>query len=520
MINLKIWVFHPRRKRYSAGDRRDWEKKLKRFFVACDLGTTVIKAGVVDYDRGLIGVAAKAAPAYEMPMGAFDAREYLGTLCKLIRELRAKGGVRGEELAGIVLSSQRSTTVLLDEHNNPLGPALSWQSAVCERLSSEFYDRFGRKRYLQVSGLPPSAIYTAAKLAHSAQSEPHLLRRTRKVALLPAYVYTALGAEDVVSDVSGASASGLFDLEKGTWSREITDAIGIQTEQLPALAPAGARVGELSDRGAELTGLPRGLPLLLGGADQQCAALGAGLLESRQGLISLGTAGVIQIALEQLPLQRAQGLLHMCHAAPNRWVLEGFTGTLGGAFEWAARLLGLNGVPALESLARSSPDCPGSTLFLPFLAGIGTPDYSAETRGAFFGLGLESAPRTLASAVLRGGAYELRRILEEMQKNQGVARLAAVGGGATPYFLQLVADVTGFQVDSLEQSEAALLGAAALGFSSLEEAPSLAEMVVRFAPPVVQGFRPRASSSREEEQYRRYCHAVASVKSLHEGNAS
>lgn len=202
------------------------------------------------------------------------------------------------------------------------------------------------------------------------------------------------------------------------------------------------------------------------------------------------------------------GVLVLAHVVPGRWVLEGFVPSSGSAVAWASRCLGLEGPAALEALAEEARS--EGPLFLPFLAGVGTPDLTGAPRGRLVGLHLGVGPAELARAVLEGVVFEARRALESMAASTEIATLRVVRGSATAAGLRRLADGMGLELTVTEAGrEASLLGAAALAFrgAGRERPPGWppSGALERVAP------GPSAAARQAlEARYRRYLRAVAS----------
>jgi xylulokinase len=138
-----------------------------------------------------------------------------------------------------------------------------------------------------------------------------------------------------------------------------------------------------------------------------------------------------------------------------------------------------------ELAAGAAPGCKG-LLFLPYLATAATPHWNADARAAFIGLSLAHGKEELTRAVMEGVALEIRDMMQQwLQRNMEV-KVLRIGGGATRSALwnQIQADVYGIPVQTVEETESTVLGAAILAgvgagiFNSIEEG---VENMVRIA---------------------------------------
>ena len=131
----------------------------------------------------------------------------------------------------------------------------------------------------------------------------------------------------------------------------------------------------------------------------------------------------------------------------------------------AARLAGSDPHRLLEDAARRLPEGSDGVVFLPYLMGERSPVWDDKASGAFVGLSLFHTRAHLYRAVLEGVSYALRHNMEAGAKGAGslADRLIVVGGAAhSDLWMQIIADVTGYPVVTIEQEVEAPLGAALL----------------------------------------------------------
>ncbi len=430
-----------------------------------DLGTTSIKAALVDESGRFSASRACPAPPLDAGAGTFDALEYCRLVFDLIRgTLQDASG----SVAAVSLSSQRATILALGSDGVPLAPACSWLSSRCAPAATRFYESLGDGRFRALTGLLPSPIYSIAKLAGGElpQGPP-----VASYADLQSFVLRQLGADALFIDPSNASALGLCELARPAWSRELCAALELSEAVLPRITAAGSVVGGVSDRTSDATGLASGTPLVLGGGDQQCAVLGAGAFDSGRLALSLGTSAALSGPVMQVPAPPPEGLIAGHHVVPGQWVVEGFIPTFGAAADWAAQALGLGDVDAL-SLCAGEVDDSGGLTFLPSLAGTGSPDFDGISRGAWLGLSTDTRPPQMARAVFEGLASELERVASCFFPVAPLAGVRAVGGGSRgALLLQLIADTLAVDLTVCAHGDAALLGAAALAWSGVGRYP-------------------------------------------------
>ncbi len=432
--------------------------------IGLDMGTTRVKGGAFDAGGTLLASSGLSAPPLSDWRGllSFDADRYL---LRVVQVLSAVAGDLPDDAVPVALSlsSQRATVVPLAEGSEGL-PAISWQDTNGADDLSRVCAGMGEGRFRSVTGLPPSALWSVSKiLAVRRALEEEGGRPVRGMMLLHDSVLEGLGADRAVTDPSSASLTGLFDVRGLEWSGELLEAAGLDRVMLPDVLPAGTVCGTL-DRGiASAAGLPDDLPLVVGGGDQQCAALGMGCSERGEAALCLGTAAVLSCPVEE-PVTDGGGFFCTAHVVPGRWVIEGIQNSFASSLDWAGALLGHPEPAVREELALGAPRGASGVRFLPFLAGIGSPDYDDRTFGAFMGIRGSTGSAELLRAVYEGVLLESRRVLDAAGRAVPIERLVLGGGPTTGSATGLMAEVLGRGIQVSGRTQASLTGAAALAW--------------------------------------------------------
>lgn len=488
--------------------------------ICIDMGTTRIKGGALDAEGGIVSLSSVPVP----PIGdwrgflAFDAEVYfervLGVLREIAEHLGDPCGVRA-----IALTSQRATIVPVRADGTAAGPGLSWQDTSGAGDFDSWLSRCGPGRFTDITCLPPSALWSAAKVLRLRDQAPDIFRSTARLALLHDFVLHGLGTEDYVTDPSNASLTGFLDLRRRCWSGELLDTSGISESLLPALRPAGSVCGILGSGAASATGLPEGTLLVTGGGDQQCAALGIGAFEAGEAGLCLGTAAVLSCPTEMPPPGALGGFFCTAHATETGCVLEGIHNAFAASLNWAGAALGVRTARArMRAVGRSRPGANG-VRFLPFLSGIGSPDYDAETAGTFLGLRPTHVSADLVRSVYEGVLFETRRLLEAASGLASVRRVLIGGILMGGKLEQMLADILGCEIEVASATEISLRGAAALAWTGAGRYPTVKDAARRIAGRKYRRIRPRELQA-YDAMYERYLRDVREVRSLYSGGGT
>jgi sugar (pentulose or hexulose) kinase len=264
----------------------------------------------------------------------------------------------------------------------------------------------------------------------------------------------------------------LFDLKSRRWSEELMAKLEIPREKLPELVAPGTFVGELTTSAATETGLPPEVHVFAGGGDQQCAALGCGVVKSGRVKATTGT-GTFVLAYTGVPLWDTAKRRVLCsaHAVEGAYVVEASIFTTGAAYRWlrdnfAKELASGERDPydtLNEEAAQSEHGARGVT-FIPHMAGAGAPHWNASAVGIIHGLSLGHIRGDVVRAMMEGTAIEIKKNLEVMKEMKlPLHELRTAGGGArSELWAQIQADMCGLPVLRAATEDTTALGTAVL----------------------------------------------------------
>ncbi|MCX7851678.1 MAG: FGGY-family carbohydrate kinase [Caldilineales bacterium] len=234
-----------------------------------------------------------------------------------------------------------------------------------------------------------------------------------------------------------------------------------------------------------------GIPVVYGGGDQACQAVGNGILRPGDLSITIGTGGQLLAPVSEPAFDPRLRLHGYCHVVPATWYLMAAILAAGLALRWLRDTLfpGADYGTLADRAAAIPPGAEG-LLFLPHLAGERTPHMDPHATGAFVGLTLRHTADHLIRAVMEGVVFALRQGLDLMLAcGARVGRLIASGGGTRhPLWLRLLADICNRPVSVAATEEAAAFGAALLAGVGVGWWPDLATAcaaTVRYRPTVI-----------------------------------
>jgi xylulokinase len=465
---------------------------MPKYVVGIDAGTTGATVMIANLKGGIVGSAYREYPCkYPHPGWVEQDMNLLWKgICEAAKEVLGKTGVNPDEIGSLGISSQRGTFVGIDKEWNCLHDSIVWSDARATEEIDWIANTMGRDRYHEVSGVPLSALWAYAKYKWVRDRKPDLYEKAWKFVNGQEWLLHKLGSDGVFTDPASLALNGMMDVKTLDWSDELLKAINVSRDKLPEVKTPMRQVGTISKQASAETGFAAGMPICVGAGDQQCAAIGAGVIREGLSEITVGTASVMVAHVDNAKPDPDHSVLFSGHAIPHKWDMEGLAFATGVCLRWwrdtyaqpeiaAARQVGLDPYDIISLEAAKAPvGCKGY-IFLPFFSSQVTPHYHDNARGGSIGLSLIHDRGMMARAVMEGGAYELRMIVEAMEKVLGkpfeTIRLSG-GGAKSELWCHIQADMYGRPVEKLEVSECTTLGAAILGatgagvFKSIEEA--------------------------------------------------
>jgi xylulokinase len=409
-----------------------------------DLGTSSVKVAAFGVEGTLKGVGVAEYPILTPRLGHAEQEPEQWWRATVMAVHEALDKARHSEVLGIGFSGQMHGLVLLDQAKRLLRPAIIWADQRSADLLPEIEGHVGRSLLAQRCGTAPTAGFAIASLYWLQKFEAQTLDRAATMMLPKDFLRFKLTGE-LGTDQSDAASSGVFDVGQRVWADEVIGRLGLPQSIFPKVHASADAVGPLIPGAAADLGLPSGIPVSAGCADQPAQAVGNGLLDPPLGSVTIGTGGQVFVPLTQALIDPALRLHTFCHAPPARWYLLGAMLSAGMALKWLRSVLGREKSSYAELVQLAADVPPGSEglTFLPYLVGERSPIMDPNAKAGFIGLALRHGPGHLVRAVLEGVAFALRQIVDAMVGcGADLTRLVASGNGlANPLWRQMLADV-------------------------------------------------------------------------------
>ena len=450
---------------------------------------------VITIDSGTTGVRTFAVDEQGVPLG-FAYREFtqhfprpgwvehdpveiwqavLATLAEIVE-------TTAEPISAIGITNQRETVVVWDRRSGqPLHRAIVWQdrrtATRCEQLQAAGHLDLVRS----TTGLVLDPYFSASKLEWlfkqgGVTPDEHLAFGT-----VDSWLVWNLTGGHHTTDTSNASRTLLFDIGTMSWSDQMCSLFDVPMTALPEVLPSSGRFGETT------ADIPTGAGVPVSGiaGDQQAALFGQTCFWPGQAKNTYGTGSFVLMNVGAQRPEPVEGLLSTVAWTiedKTTYAYEGAIFVTGAAIQWLRDGLGIIDDAAETGPLAASVSDTGGVVFVPALAGLGSPHWDARARGTIVGLTRGTGRAEIVRATVESIAYQSRDVVEAMSAASGT-RLSElrVDGGASvmDVLLQIQADQLGVPVIRASVAETTALGAAYLAgiaegvWSGLDDVASL-----------------------------------------------
>lgn len=461
---------------------------MSELSIGIDVGTTSVKLCALDEGGTVVGNASShhgIDPAADGVQA--DPDTWWASVVRAFADLGADLDMTRVRAVG--MSGNMSSVVLVGPDHRPLAPALLLADQRGAQQLKELPEEI-RARIRESTGNPPQPVFSLSSLLWWHATVPDQLRRAS--AWLSAKDDVRLRLTDVLATDPTDAYNSLL-LTEADWDPALIAAVGLDRRLFPRVLGSGACAGTVTRSASTATGLPAGTPVATGSGDVPAALSGMGGLPDGVLAVSLGTSVTLMAGLgtgRRPPLPAAAtGALTVHPTSEGSWFALGSLLTGGLALNWLRSLLG----PAAHVDWPSSPDPESGLVFLPYLAGTGSPDFVATATGTILGITPSTTGPQLVAALFEAIAFDLAGLVERLGAGRWSRVVLSGGGGRISAWPQVIADVLDLPLDVVDESDLSAVGAAVHGWRAAGRAvaPVLTTTPVSPRPETAASWRVR-----------------------------
>ncbi|UFH53781.1 gluconokinase [Spirosoma sp. KNUC1025] len=454
--------------------------------VGVDVGTTNVKALAMPSDLSQIIAHASAPLTTLNPEPGYAEQspdEIWSAFVQVMSEVSREVAQRGHTITHVAFCTAMHSLLPMEADGKPTGNAILWSDNRAEAEAASLRSAkadLGKAIYKE-TGTPIHPMIPLCKLAWMREHDPRLLRRTAHFGSIKEFLWHKLTGEFEI-DFSIATATGLFDESKRSWSPKALEFAGVRADQLSTPVPTTYQRPYQPRPETAGIGLPNDVSLVIGASDGCLANLGAGAIKPRTATLTIGTSGAIRQTVRK-PLRDAEIRLFCYYLDEGYYVVGGPTNNGGNVLEWVSEKLTQQDTKTVLDEASTIPPGSDGLLFLPYLQGERAPLWNAAVRGAYLHVDWQHSRAHFVRAALEGVLFNLLNINELLTKHTGSARVIHANGGfaQSTFWVQMLADMAGIPVRLNASNESGSMGAILLTLKAIGEVKTLDEAAERVA---------------------------------------
>ncbi|MBU9710576.1 xylulokinase [Evansella tamaricis] len=466
----------------------------KTLLMSVDLGTSFIKTGVYNTDGECVAESLEAVKDYRPKPGVFiqKGEELFDSVLSCMKNVCTTLGNNAKNIEAIAFTGQMSGFMGVNERWEDI---TTWSCSLDSRYIPYANRQMSllKDKFLEISGTNFPAM--APKFEWYNTEFPEESKKIVKYLMISGYVIGRLGdlaIEDAVIDRSYISWTGLADVNNDQWSKEICEAIGLDSKYLPNIVNCNHVCGYLTEKMASVIGLKSGIPLVSGAGDKVAGCLGTGTVEPGDLVFEASSYGEISCCVEEYrPDTKARRLDVLASAIPGEYYATHFIAGSGITLDWFINTFIRNDEEELgDAFARIEKKAmeltPGSDglMSIGLLGGSSMP-LDGTLRGMWMGHSWSHKKEHFYRSLLESFTFDFSLALDSIERlypEYKMNDVTIVGGGAnSSIWPQMNADVTGKTYYKLNRKDASMLATSIIAGNAIGLFPDLKQTAKQFS---------------------------------------
>ncbi len=435
------------------------------YFLGVDLGTTNIKATIIDIEGKYVGSSKEGYPIISPHPGWAEQDPILWwrKTIEVVNKAIYKTGITGNDIKGIGFSGQMHGIVPIDKEGNLLYNAIIWADQRVYKEVEFLKKHIPKEILVEKIGNLPNSGFTAPKILWFKKHYPQLYKKTYKF-LFPKDFIRFKITKDMHTEYSDASASLLFDLKEKKWSSKLLELLKIDIEKMPSVVMSSAIIGVVTREFSSLTGIPKGTKVVAGGGDQPCTALGNFVLNEDTALVTVGTGGQLFYPTKTFKVDPKLRVHTLLHLIKDTYYIMGAIQSAGASLKWwMDNITDEFTYSDIDTIPPSKPGARG-ILFTPYLFGERTPHMDEKIKASFLGISFSHTREDFIRAIMEGVSFAIREGKEIIEGLSIKPKKYFLAGGITKskVWSQIMSNILKEELYVLEGEEKAAYGASLL----------------------------------------------------------
>lgn len=384
--------------------------------------------------------------------------DWENALYSILKQTALETKIKNQKIDAISITSQRSSVIPVDHNIHPLCNAIMWQDKRTNELCKSMESL--NDKVFNLCGSRINPVFSATKMTWIREKCPEIYDRTFKFMVIPDYLIYLMTGE-ICTDYTYGSRSLLMNIRTHQWDDELLNIFHVQKEKLCDLVEPGSICGYVTKDFAMMTGCPEGIPVITAGGDQQCGAIGQGVVKKGVLSVTTGTGGYLITETDEVPNNLQQDVICNFSSIKGQYILESSVLTCCSAFDWFRKEFFPN--DSYDDINKQIMDTPiGSNgcLCIPYFMGRSTPDWNNMAKGVFTNITLGTTKQDMLRSLLEGICFEIKNGINVMNKYVKVSDIYINGGLSNSIpFNEIQTNVYGMKIIKRGKADATARGA-------------------------------------------------------------
>jgi gluconokinase len=444
------------------------ESLLDKVILGIDIGTTNIKLIAVNQQGKIVFESKIKLSVERIEADAFEQKPelILEAVVRLLKQIALRPDL---QIEGLSFSCAMHSLILLDQEYQPLSNAILWSDNRAKyqvrqlKANSDHANAIYRR-----TGTPIHPMSPYAKLLWLRQEKSDLFAKASYIVGIKDYLFQQL-FDELVTDCSLASASGLFNIKKFDWDLDLLNELQLSTANLPKIVSMTYQLPKRSRLFSSIFITQQSFPCIAGGGDGMLSNVGVGAVNTETLAFTIGTSGAMRVISNQPILD--QNAVLFCYALDKaRWLIGGASNNGGNILAWLCQKYEPQlSVSELLMQVAEKLNSPPDLLFYPYLHGERAPLMNAQLTAQYVKINPQHQKLDFLTAAVLGMAFNFRLLFEKIkQSNHSIRTVRFTGGVSQSKILQqLFADLLNLPIEVLETEESSALGAIQIAIESL-----------------------------------------------------
>lgn len=438
------------------------------YILAIDLGSTQMKLMIMDRNANTVLTVTEKYSTLTTQTGWLEQKpeDWEKALQAGVFQLKEKLDLN--EIEVISFSGHMSGVVLLDCKGEVLYPCIMLSDSRSQNQSKILMKQIGEVVKLK-TGNPVNNAFSLPKLLWLKEKNPEIFKKAAVWISPKDYLRFCL-TEKIVTDYTDAYNSLCVNQTTLDWDEEIIRECGLNKNIFPPIYSPFDIAGKVTEKGGKRFGLKAGIPVVAGGADMACAALGMGLSANGDAALTLGTCATFLAIVPKIETSCYGQVTFHPHVSKGKMYALGSHFNGGAAVNWMSSLLSEEGkidyvlLTGLSEKAAAIPAGSNGLMTIPFLAGSGSPYFCSSDRQHIIGMKINTTREEVFRSQLEGITYNLNQSLLVLQEMAEIKKIMLAGGGVRiRVWPEIIKNVFGMPIEIFDNPDVSTVGAAIIG---------------------------------------------------------